>query len=69
MIVKKLRNKKAWSQEELAEICGLNVRTIQRLESGNKASLETLRSLASVYEVELPTRTEEITVIVKTSED
>lgn len=69
MIVKKLRNKKAWSQEELAEICGLNVRTIQRVESGNKASLETLRSLASVYEVELPTRTEEITVIVKTSED
>lgn len=69
MIIRKLRNNKGWSQEELAEICGLNVRTIQRVESGSKASLETLRSLASVFEVELSTLTEEITVIDKTSEE
>ena len=69
MIIRTLRKKKGWSQEELAEICGLNVRTIQRVESGNKASLETLRSLASVFEVELSKLTEEITVIDKTSEE
>lgn len=69
MIVRTLRKKKGWSQEELAAICGLNVRTIQRVESGNTASLETLRSLASVFEIELSKLTEEITVIDKTSEE
>jgi transcriptional regulator with XRE-family HTH domain len=69
MIVKKLRNKYKWSQEQLAELCDLNVRTIQRVESGNKASLETLKSLASVFEVDISTLTEEITVIDKESND
>lgn len=69
MIVKKLRNKYKWSQEQLAELCDLNVRTIQRVESGNKASLETLKSLASVFEVDISILTEEITVIDKESND
>ncbi len=65
MIVKKLRDKNDWSQEQLAEYSGLNVRTIQRVESGQKASLETLKCLASVFEVDIATLTEEITVIDK----
>lgn len=68
MIVKKLRDKNAWSQEQLAEYSGLNVRTIQRVESGQKASLETLKCLASVFEVNISTLTEEITVIDKETE-
>jgi transcriptional regulator with XRE-family HTH domain len=68
MIVKRLRDKKNWSQEQLAEFSGLNVRTIQRVESGQKASLETLKSLASVFEVDISKLTEEITVIDKESE-
>lgn len=69
MIVKKLRSKNGWSQEQLAEFSGLNVRTIQRVESGNKASLETLKCLSSVFEIEIEKLTEEITVIDKSSED
>lgn len=68
MIVKRLRDKNGWSQEQLAEFCGLNVRTIQRVESGQKASLETLKALASVFEVDISTLTEEITMIDKTTE-
>lgn len=68
MIVKKLRIEKGWSQEHLAQICGLNVRSIQRVESGNKTSLETLKTLSSVFEVEISKLTEEITVIDKQSE-
>lgn len=68
MIVKKLRDKNDWSQEQLAEYSGLNVRTIQRVESGQKASIETLKSLASVFEVEISKLTEEITVIDKKAE-
>lgn len=67
MIVRRLREKRNWSQEQLATLSGLNVRTIQRIESGNKASLESLKSLASVFEVDISTLTEEVTVIDKDS--
>jgi transcriptional regulator with XRE-family HTH domain len=60
--------KRSWSQEQLADFSGLNVRTIQRVESGQKASLETLKCLASVFEVDIDTLTEEITVIDKEAE-
>lgn len=69
MIIKKLRMERNWSQEQLAEFCGLSVRTIQRVESGNKASLETLKCLASVFEVDIAKLTEEITVIDKESNE
>lgn len=55
MIVRKLRLKRGWSQEQLAELTGLSVRTIQRAERGQKPSLETARSLASVFEVDIST--------------
>ncbi|WP_395341582.1 helix-turn-helix domain-containing protein [Ningiella sp. W23] len=67
MIIKKLREKRNWSQEQLATMCGLSTRTIQRIESGNNASLESLKSLASVFEVDISTLTKEITVIDKES--
>jgi len=68
MIVRTLRMKRSWSQEQLADFSGLNVRTIQRVESGQKASLETLKCLASVFEVDINKLTEEITVIDKETE-
>ena len=67
MIVRKLRERQNWSQEQLATVSGLNVRTIQRIESGNKASLESLKSLASVFEVDISTLTEAVIVIDKES--
>lgn len=48
--VRRLRLDRAWSQEELATVSGLNVRTIQRIENGGKASLETLKSLAAALD-------------------
>ena len=52
MLIQKLRLQKGWSQEQLAELSGLSVRTIQRIEQGHKASAETLKSLASVFETD-----------------
>ena len=46
-----LRSTRQWSQEQLAELSGLNLRTIQRLEAGAKVSTESLRALAAVFEV------------------
>lgn len=51
MIVKKLRLQHSWSQEQLAQFSGLSKRTIQRIERGKSASLESWKSLAAVFEV------------------
>jgi transcriptional regulator with XRE-family HTH domain len=48
-LVKKLRADRQWSQEQLAAACGLNLRTIQRLENTGNASLESVRALAAVF--------------------
>lgn len=49
--LRELRAARQWSQEQLAKLSGLNLRTIQRLESGAKISTESLRALAAVFEV------------------
>jgi transcriptional regulator with XRE-family HTH domain len=53
MLIQKLRLQRGWSQEQLAELSGLSVRTIQRLERGQAASLESQKSLAAVFEIDL----------------
>jgi len=68
MIVKKLRENRKWSQEQLAKMAGLSVRTIQRIEAGHSASLETLKALASVLEVNISTLEQEIVMVDKTTE-
>lgn len=49
--VKTLRLARAWSQEQLAEMAALSVRTVQRIENGDQPSLETLSALAAVFGV------------------
>ncbi|TDT59024.1 transcriptional regulator with XRE-family HTH domain [Enterobacter sp. AG5470] len=49
--VKEYRLRNAWSQEQLAELASLSVRTVQRIENGHKPGLETLSALASVFNV------------------
>lgn len=53
MIVKEMRVSRGWSQELLAEMSGLSVRTIQRLEKGNTVDNESLKSLAAVFETDI----------------
>lgn len=50
MSIKQRRLDRGWSQEDLALHSGLSARTIQRIESGQKAGLESLKSLAAVFE-------------------
>ena len=52
MIVRKLRLQRGWTQEQLAEMAGLSVRSVQRMERGQNCSLETLKCLAAVFEVD-----------------
>jgi transcriptional regulator with XRE-family HTH domain len=52
MLIQKLRLQRGWSQEQLAELSGLSVRTIQRLERGQTASVESLKALGAVFELD-----------------
>ena len=62
MLIRKLRLQRGWSQDHLAQLTGLNARTIQRVERGNPPSIETLNSLASVFEVDLNQLQEGVTM-------
>lgn len=59
MILKQLRLSRHLSQEQLADMSGLNVRTIQRIESGKNASVESLKCLASALNVDIATLNQE----------
>ena len=68
MNVKNLREQRNWSQEQLATMAGLSLRTIQRVEAENPASRETLKSLAAVFEVSVDELTERVRMIDKQTE-
>ena len=50
--LKRWREERFWSQEHLAELSGIALRTVQRLESGGTASRETITALAAAYNVD-----------------
>ena len=51
--VRELREQNSWTQEELAEKAGINLRTVQRIESKGSASLRSTRALAEVFETDV----------------
>ncbi|HVY24363.1 MAG TPA: helix-turn-helix domain-containing protein [Steroidobacteraceae bacterium] len=59
LLIQKLRLQRGWSQQQLAELSGLSTRTVQRLEGGQRASVETLKSLAAVFDIEFSSLQEE----------
>lgn len=50
LFIRTLRETRQWSQEQLAEISRLSVRTIQRVEKTGAASLDTRRALTSAFD-------------------
>lgn len=50
--IRRHRHQRGWTQEQLAELADISVRTVQRLEKTGMASMETTNALASVLEVE-----------------
>jgi len=45
------REKRAWTQEQLAEVSGLGLRTVQRIERSGVASFESAASLSSALAI------------------
>ena len=50
--VKLYRHLRQWSQEQLADISGLSVRTVQRVERGDPSDLDTRRAISRAFEFE-----------------
>lgn len=67
MKIRQLRMEKAWTQQQLAEICGLSLRTIQRVEVHGIASLETSKALAAAFNIERLEIAEQYDAIAKTN--
>lgn len=51
MLIRKLREDRGISQEQLAEATQLSLRTIQRVEAGHRVSYASLRALAATFDV------------------
>lgn len=52
-LIVELRQQKSCSQDELAIACGLNLRTIQRIENTGSASLQSKKALASALDIDI----------------
>src|SRR5690606_3990674 len=52
LFIRETRTQRGWTQQQLADICGLRLRTIQRVELHGIAALETSKALARAFEVD-----------------
>lgn len=69
VLVKELRQKRRFSQEQLAETCGLSLRTIQRIESGHRVSYGSLLALADAFDCDVDILEQEINRMESTSSE
>ncbi|MEE2526511.1 helix-turn-helix transcriptional regulator [Hyphobacterium sp. HN65] len=53
--IRRWREERQWSQEHLADLAGLGLRTVQRIENGEPASKDTLMALAAAFNVDAST--------------
>lgn len=53
ILVKKERGARGWSQDQLAQVANLSLRTIQRLERHGGAGPETLKAVAQAFDMEV----------------
>ncbi|MEN1728294.1 MAG: helix-turn-helix transcriptional regulator [Pseudomonadota bacterium] len=60
-LVRKTRVERGWTQQQLAEIADLSLRTVQRVENQSAASNETVSSLCAVLELDREQLLEEST--------
>jgi transcriptional regulator with XRE-family HTH domain len=51
-LIKNQRAERNWTQQHLADACGVSLRTIQRVERYGNAANETVMALASVFQIE-----------------
>jgi transcriptional regulator with XRE-family HTH domain len=63
------RERKLLSQEKVAQMSGLSLRTVQRLEAGHRVSYASLRALAATFETEVDVLERELYAMKRSKED
>ncbi|MFN3214667.1 MAG: helix-turn-helix domain-containing protein [Henriciella sp.] len=51
--IKRWREERLWSQEHLADLAGIGLRTVQRIENGDSASHDSVMALAAAFNVDV----------------
>jgi transcriptional regulator with XRE-family HTH domain len=69
MNLRALREQKLLSQERLAEMSGLSLRTIQRVEAGHRVSYASLRALAATLEIDVDSLERELYAVNKPTDN
>jgi transcriptional regulator with XRE-family HTH domain len=69
MSIRTLRESKQLSQERLAELSGLSLRTIQRVEAGHRISYASLRVLAATFDVNVDSLERELYAMNKATDN
>src|SRR5580692_6722380 len=69
MSFKSWRERKLLSQEKVAQMSGLSLRTVQRLEAGHRVSYASLRALAVTLEIEVDVLERELYAMKQSKED
>jgi transcriptional regulator with XRE-family HTH domain len=69
MNLRLLREQRLLSQERLAEMSGLSLRTIQRLEAGHRVSYASLRALAATLEIDVDLLERELYAMNRSTDD
>lgn len=55
------RKQRNWTQQHLADACGISLRTVQRVERDGQASNETVQALNAVLDIERSQQSQDIT--------
>ena len=50
--IKEIREQRGWSQNQLADMAKVSLRTIQRMEKDGSCSIESVKSLAAVFDID-----------------
>ena len=69
MSFRKWREGKRLSQERVAEMSGLSLRTVQRLEAGHRVSYASLRDLAATFQVDVDSLERELYAMNKPADE
>ncbi len=60
-----LRDERSWTQEHLATVAGLSLRTVQRIEREGNASSDSRLALAAAFGVDVSSLSEELPAVEK----
>ena len=63
------RERKLLSQERVAEMSGLSLRTVQRLDAGHRVSYASLRALAATFEIDVDQLERDLYAVNKATDD